>query len=169
MTRVAYAALWVFVFSVPWENIILIPGVGTIGRLTGMVALGFAVLAAVIQARMRPSQPFHVAARALCGLGRHRRARARRTRAGAIGKFGTYLSAAAGVVDDLGAGAEVQAASGLFLAYVLGAYVAMHQYRHGLPGRAGVDQQAVRRRGVRSQRSRDDAGAGAYRWHGISA
>ncbi|MDQ3136657.1 MAG: O-antigen ligase family protein [Gemmatimonadota bacterium] len=53
MTSVAYGALWFFTFALPWENIIVIPGVGTISRLAGMLALGLAVLAAVVSGRFR--------------------------------------------------------------------------------------------------------------------
>jgi O-antigen ligase len=62
MIAVAYGALWIFIFSVPWENVITIPGLGAISRLTGMVALGLAVLAAIVSGRFRRWQPFHIAA-----------------------------------------------------------------------------------------------------------
>src|SRR5688572_1860967 len=62
MTALAYAALWFFIFSVPWENVVVIPGFGAISRVTGMVALGFALLAAVITGRVRRWHLFHVAA-----------------------------------------------------------------------------------------------------------
>lgn len=123
MTAVAYAALWIFIFSVPWENIIIIPGVGTIGRLMGMVALGFAVLTAVIQARVRTPQPFHVAAALFvvwAGIGVFRTADEGR----AIGKFGTYLQLllVLWMIWELAPSFKRQ--RGLFLAYVLGSYVA---------------------------------------------
>lgn len=62
MTAVAYAALWVFVFSIPWENIIVVPGVGAISRLAGIVAMGFAALAVMVSGRCRRWHPLHVAA-----------------------------------------------------------------------------------------------------------
>jgi O-antigen ligase len=62
MRSLAYAALWVFVFSVPWERVLVIPGVGVISRLTGMVAVGATLLAVVMSARIRRWQGFHVAA-----------------------------------------------------------------------------------------------------------
>jgi O-antigen ligase len=62
MISVAYAALWIFVFSVPFEDVLVIPGLGAISRLTGMVALGLALLAAVMTGRFRRWHYFHVAA-----------------------------------------------------------------------------------------------------------
>jgi O-antigen ligase len=62
MISLAYGAVWIFVFSVPWENAIGIPGLGAISRLTGMVALSLAVLAALVSGRVRRWHPFHVAA-----------------------------------------------------------------------------------------------------------
>jgi O-antigen ligase len=62
MTAIAYAALWIFIFSVPWENVIVIPGLGAISRLTGMVALAMTVLAALVTGRFRRWQAFHIAA-----------------------------------------------------------------------------------------------------------
>lgn len=62
MTSLAYAALWIFVFSIPWENLFVIPGVGAVTRLTGVLAAGIAVLAIVVSGRMRRLHGFHVAA-----------------------------------------------------------------------------------------------------------
>ena len=62
MTAVAYGALWFFVFALPWENVIVIPGVGTISRLAGMLALGMALLAAVVSGRFRRWRLFQTAA-----------------------------------------------------------------------------------------------------------
>lgn len=62
MTRVAYGALWVFVFSLPWERILVLPGVSIIPRVTGALALALALLAVVMSGRFRPWHLFHVAA-----------------------------------------------------------------------------------------------------------
>jgi O-antigen ligase len=62
MIQLAYAALWIFVFSVPWEDVVVIPGLGAVSRLTGIVALSLALLAAVITGRVRRWHLFHVAA-----------------------------------------------------------------------------------------------------------
>lgn len=60
MISPAYIALWIFVFSIPWENFVTIPGVGAISRLMGMLALGLALLACVMTGRIRRWHPFHV-------------------------------------------------------------------------------------------------------------
>jgi O-antigen ligase len=62
MITLAYAALWVFVFSVPWERLIVLPGVSIITRLTGGLALGLTLLVVVISARLRRWRGFHVSA-----------------------------------------------------------------------------------------------------------
>jgi hypothetical protein len=62
MTTIAYAALWIFVFSVPWEKTLALPGVSIIARGTGGVALGLTVLAVVISGRLRRWHGLHVAA-----------------------------------------------------------------------------------------------------------
>jgi O-antigen ligase len=61
MITLAYFALWIFVFSLPWEGVIVIPGVAIISRVTGVVALGLALLAVVISARVRRWHLVHVA------------------------------------------------------------------------------------------------------------
>jgi O-antigen ligase len=63
MTSLAYAALWLYVFSVPWGGAVAInSGVNLVSRVTGMVAVGLAMLSAVMTARLRRWHPFHLAA-----------------------------------------------------------------------------------------------------------
>lgn len=38
MHRLAWSSLWIFVFCVPWENAVTIPAIGTVARVTGLVA-----------------------------------------------------------------------------------------------------------------------------------
>jgi O-antigen ligase len=45
VSQAAFAFLWAFVFTVPWENMSMIPGLGTMGRTVGLVAFVFGVLA----------------------------------------------------------------------------------------------------------------------------
>ena len=40
MTAIAFVALWVFVFSLPWEVVGAAGGVSVVARLTGGAALG---------------------------------------------------------------------------------------------------------------------------------
>ncbi len=62
MISVAYAALWIFVFSVPWERMIVVPGASIATQVTGTVALGLALLAVVTSGRVRRLHGFHMAA-----------------------------------------------------------------------------------------------------------
>jgi O-antigen ligase len=62
MSAIAYAALWVFVFSVPWERILVLPGISIVPRVTGALALGLALLGVVMSGRLRRWHLFHVAA-----------------------------------------------------------------------------------------------------------
>ena len=62
MTSIAYGALWIFVFAVPWERLIVLPGLSIITRATGVVALGLTLFAIVVSGRIRRWRTFHVAA-----------------------------------------------------------------------------------------------------------
>ncbi|HET6578843.1 MAG TPA: O-antigen ligase family protein [Gemmatimonadales bacterium] len=62
MTSLAYAALWIFVFALPWEAIlVIVPGIGVLSKATGALALGAALGMAVIKGRFRRWHAFHVA------------------------------------------------------------------------------------------------------------
>jgi O-antigen ligase len=62
MTSVAYAALWIFIFAVPWERLVMLPGLAIVTRVTGAIALGLTLLAIVISGRVRRWRVFHTAA-----------------------------------------------------------------------------------------------------------
>ncbi len=51
--KAAYASLWFFVFVMPWENAVTIPGFGTVSRAAGLLALGVGLLAIVDSGRVR--------------------------------------------------------------------------------------------------------------------
>jgi hypothetical protein len=63
MSTIAYAALWIFVFSLPWENafVTYFPGVSIVTKVTGALALGAMLAYVVMSGRMRRWQVFHVA------------------------------------------------------------------------------------------------------------
>jgi O-antigen ligase len=54
MTKLAFASLWLLVFSIPWQNAVVIPELGTISRLVGALVVGFTILAVVCTRRIRP-------------------------------------------------------------------------------------------------------------------
>jgi O-antigen ligase len=62
MSRLAYGCLWFLTFAIPWANTVLIPGIGTIGRLAGFVTAPIGVLAILARGRARPLATFHVLA-----------------------------------------------------------------------------------------------------------
>jgi O-antigen ligase len=62
MTSVAYAGLWIFVFAVPWERLVVLPGLSIVTRVTGALALGLTLLAIVVYGRVRRWRVFHTAA-----------------------------------------------------------------------------------------------------------
>ena len=127
MTGIAYFALWIFTFAVPWENIVVIPGVGTISRLMGMVALGFALLACVVTGRLRRWRLFHVSALVFViwsGWGIYQGTILREDdQAMTSGKFLTYIQLALVLWMIWELAPSMARLRGLFLAYVLGAYV----------------------------------------------
>jgi O-antigen ligase len=62
MIPVGYVALWIFIFSLPWEGVIVTGGTAVVPRLTGMIAVGSAALAVTLTGRLRRWHLFHVAA-----------------------------------------------------------------------------------------------------------
>jgi O-antigen ligase len=57
MRKVAFILLWFFVFSIPCENILVLPGIGTIARLTGMIAFPVGIFAILTDRQIRPPTP----------------------------------------------------------------------------------------------------------------
>lgn len=62
MNRIALAALQLFVFAIPWEAVLLVPGVGTVSRLAGIVALPIGIGAVLLRGHLRRPSLFHVLA-----------------------------------------------------------------------------------------------------------
>src|SRR4051812_7952272 len=122
MISLAYAALWVFVFSLPWEGVIVLPGVAIVSRVAGVVALALALLAVVVSARVRRWHMLHVAGLlfvlwsgfALLALHVY----------GIPQKYYTFvqLFAVLWIIWELAP--SRQRLTGLLIAYVLGSYVA---------------------------------------------
>jgi O-antigen ligase len=50
--KLAFTFLWLMVFAIPWQNAMMVPGVGTIGRFIGLVAGVLGILAIVEKARV---------------------------------------------------------------------------------------------------------------------
>jgi hypothetical protein len=64
MNRIAFASLWFYVFTIPWERSLQLGGdVGSIGRASGFVALGLGLWAVCMRGQMRRLGGFHILAR----------------------------------------------------------------------------------------------------------
>jgi O-antigen ligase len=55
----AHVFTWLFVFAVPWQDMVVLPGIGTISKLLGMAALGATVLHVLMTAKVRRLLAFH--------------------------------------------------------------------------------------------------------------
>jgi O-antigen ligase len=55
----AHVLTWLFVFTVPWQNVVYIPGLGTISKILGVAAIGATLMHVVLRGRVRPLTPFH--------------------------------------------------------------------------------------------------------------
>src|SRR4051794_15927790 len=62
MTSIAYAALWLFIFVLPWEGVIRIGGMAVASRATGVLAIGCTLFAVLFSARVRRLNLLHVCA-----------------------------------------------------------------------------------------------------------
>lgn len=62
MSSVAYAALWLFVFVLPWEGVVRVNNTAILSQSTGMLAMGCTVFAVLSSARLRRWHTLHVAA-----------------------------------------------------------------------------------------------------------
>jgi O-antigen ligase len=62
MSSVAYLCLWLFTFTIPWENSVVLPGIGTISKLLVFVTAAVGLLAILARGRVRPPATFHLLA-----------------------------------------------------------------------------------------------------------
>src|SRR5690625_1421694 len=58
---IAFACMWFFVFTIPWENLIMIPAVGTFSRLVGLLMAVFGALSVIVSGEIRKSWVLTVA------------------------------------------------------------------------------------------------------------
>jgi O-antigen ligase len=62
MTWIAFYSLWLFVFTLPWERLVSLPGLYIVSRATGALSLGLTLFAVVMTGRVRRWRAYHVAA-----------------------------------------------------------------------------------------------------------
>ena len=60
MASLAYGALCLFVFAMPWERLISLSGIFIITRVTGMIAVALTLFAVLVSGRLRRWRAFHV-------------------------------------------------------------------------------------------------------------
>src|SRR5580704_15442871 len=60
LTSTAFAFLVLFVFAVPLENALVLPGVGTFGRLVGLAAFAVGLFAVIEKGHLRSPLPVHL-------------------------------------------------------------------------------------------------------------
>ena len=56
----AHIFTWLFVFAIPWQNMVVFPGLGTISKLFGAAAIGATFLTVVMRGKVRPMGRFHM-------------------------------------------------------------------------------------------------------------
>jgi O-antigen ligase len=62
MNSIAYAALWLFVFVLPWEGVVRVDKTAILSQATGMLAMGCTVFAVLSSGRLRRLHFLHAAA-----------------------------------------------------------------------------------------------------------
>jgi len=60
LTSTAFAFLVLFVFAIPLENALVLPGVGTFGRLVGLAAFAVGIFAVIEKGQLRSPLPVHL-------------------------------------------------------------------------------------------------------------
>ncbi len=55
LIRIAFFFFCCLIFTIPWENLVVIPGVGTVARLVGYPALAVGLLAVLDKGRLNPT------------------------------------------------------------------------------------------------------------------
>ncbi|MBI3668688.1 MAG: O-antigen ligase family protein [Acidobacteria bacterium] len=60
LASLAFAFLCLFVFAIPLENAIVLPGVGTMGRMVGLAAFGMGILAVLDTGKLRSLSLAHL-------------------------------------------------------------------------------------------------------------
>ena len=60
LTSTAFALLLLFVFAVPLENALVLPGIGTFGRLVGLPAFAVGIFSVIEKGKLRSPLPVHL-------------------------------------------------------------------------------------------------------------
>lgn len=60
MRTIAFWLSLILIFVIPWENVVMFKGLGTVSRATGLLVAAFWVLTVVVTGRFRKPHPFHL-------------------------------------------------------------------------------------------------------------
>jgi O-antigen ligase len=60
LTSVAFGLLFLFVFAIPLENALVLPGIGTFGRAVGLAAFALGILAVAENGKVRSPSAIHI-------------------------------------------------------------------------------------------------------------
>ncbi len=60
MRKIAFVFAWFFVFAIPWENVVLIPGIGTSAKFAGAAAIAISLFIILVKGNLKWHQ-FHLA------------------------------------------------------------------------------------------------------------
>ncbi|MFA7535180.1 MAG: O-antigen ligase family protein [Desulfuromonadales bacterium] len=61
MGKYGFVMVWLLLFAIPWENVLVIPGFGTVSRVAGFAAIGAAMLSIFIGGKKLRFHNFHLA------------------------------------------------------------------------------------------------------------
>jgi hypothetical protein len=56
--RIAFYLLWFLIFTIPWQNVVILPMLGTLSRLAGFLVVGVAVLYILASGRIKEPSLF---------------------------------------------------------------------------------------------------------------
>ncbi|QOY90869.1 O-antigen ligase family protein [Paludibaculum fermentans] len=59
--RFAFITMWIFIFALSCEKSLELPGIGSLGRVTGALAMGAGLVAILAEGRFRIPSPAHIA------------------------------------------------------------------------------------------------------------
>jgi O-antigen ligase len=62
MKKFAFVALWLLVLTIPFENALTLPGVGSLSRLVGLIAIAAGICSVAAGGRIRRPAAFHLGA-----------------------------------------------------------------------------------------------------------
>ena len=53
MHKVAFASIWIFIFTIPWQSVVMVPGIGTFSRALGIPVAAIGLFAVLYSQKIR--------------------------------------------------------------------------------------------------------------------